>query len=107
MHTYSFDEQVVGTWVDGKPVYEKTYFVDNLVRNDTWQTVATITSFKRLVKISATFYNSSIQGGVNYQLSRNQPQLQITNAGVIQYAIVAATGMTDFYLTVRYTKTTD
>lgn len=24
-HRYSFDEQVVGTWVDGKPLYEKTY----------------------------------------------------------------------------------
>ena len=25
MHDYSTDEQIVGTWIDGKPVYEKTY----------------------------------------------------------------------------------
>ena len=25
LHIYSTDEQVVGTWIDGKPVYEKTY----------------------------------------------------------------------------------
>lgn len=106
-HHYSTTEHIVGTWIDGKPVYEKTYFVDNLVRNDTWQTVATITSFKRLVEISATSYNNDIQGGVSYQLSKNQPQLQVTNAGIIQYAIVSLTSMTDFYLTVRYTKTTD
>lgn len=24
-HTYSITEQVVGTWIDGRPVYEKTY----------------------------------------------------------------------------------
>lgn len=31
-HHYSNDEQVVGTWVDGKTLYEKTwYFQDNMV----------------------------------------------------------------------------
>ncbi len=27
-HKYSTDEQVVGTWIDGKPLYEKTMIVD-------------------------------------------------------------------------------
>ena len=25
LHTYSTDEQIVGTWIDGKPLYEKSY----------------------------------------------------------------------------------
>ena len=24
MHNYSTEEQVIGTWIDGKPIYEKT-----------------------------------------------------------------------------------
>lgn len=28
-HTYSTEEQVVGTWIDGKPVYEKIIDVGN------------------------------------------------------------------------------
>lgn len=28
-HNYSTTEQVVGTWVDGSPVYEKTFVINN------------------------------------------------------------------------------
>lgn len=30
MHHYSTDEQVVGTWIDGKTLYEKTFKFDNV-----------------------------------------------------------------------------
>lgn len=34
-HNYSTDEQVVGTWIDGKPLYEKTFYFNNvLLTND-------------------------------------------------------------------------
>ena len=28
-HTYSTTEQVIGTWIDGKPLYEKSYIYEN------------------------------------------------------------------------------
>jgi hypothetical protein len=28
-HNYSTDEQVIGTWIDGKPLYEKTIIVNH------------------------------------------------------------------------------
>lgn len=31
MHEYSTEEHVVGTWIDGKPIYEKTIVFDNYV----------------------------------------------------------------------------
>lgn len=34
-HTYSFDEHVVGTWLDGKQLYEKTVNFGSLPNNDT------------------------------------------------------------------------
>ena len=108
MHTYSLNEQVVGTWVDGKPVYETTYYVDNLVRNDTWRDIATIPSLGRIIKLSvAGLYSSGNQGDVNLAVSYNQPQIQATSSGTLQYAILSRTGLSDFYLIVRYTKTTD
>lgn len=30
-HNYSTDEQIVGTWIDGKPLYEKTLYWDNTI----------------------------------------------------------------------------
>lgn len=32
-HNYSTDEKVIGTWIDGKPVYEKTYIVEQSFNN--------------------------------------------------------------------------
>lgn len=31
--TYSIDEKIIGTWIDGKPIYQKT-FVGNWVNNE-------------------------------------------------------------------------
>lgn len=33
LHNYSTEEQVVGTWIDGKPIYEKTFVDFQLVHN--------------------------------------------------------------------------
>lgn len=33
LHTYSTDEILIGTWIDGKPLYRKVYFFDNLPSN--------------------------------------------------------------------------
>lgn len=33
-YDYSFDEKVVGTWIDGKPLYQKTYELTNLNYSD-------------------------------------------------------------------------
>ena len=34
-HEYSTSEKVVGTWIDGKPIYEKT-FVKNISISNSW-----------------------------------------------------------------------
>ena len=40
MHDYSTDEQIVGTWIDGKTLYEKTVSVT--IANESAQTLVTI-----------------------------------------------------------------
>lgn len=37
-HNYSTDEQIVGTWIDGSTIYQKTYVFENelILRTNTW-----------------------------------------------------------------------
>ena len=69
-HHYSTDEQVVGTWVDGKTLYEKTwYFQDNMVSIGTDWTSFNISvsdlNINEIVDHRAQSYNSqSVSIGV-------------------------------------------
>lgn len=40
-HKYSTDEQIVGTWIDGKPIYEKTIILENSIecRSGSWTSI--------------------------------------------------------------------
>ena len=49
-HIYSTTEQTVGTWVDGKTVYEKTYIVESLRKNNQWQNIEEI-SIDRFIEM--------------------------------------------------------
>lgn len=106
-HIYSLSEQVVGTWVDNKTVYEKTYLVESLKFNNQWQTIDTILSFGRLVEVDVTILNAN-SGGIQHSNDRetinHRPQIQITNLGVIQYAFSGNGDEISFYLILRYTK---
>lgn len=39
-HNYSTDEQVVGTWIDGKPLYEKVFTVRQMTISSSWTNTA-------------------------------------------------------------------
>lgn len=38
---YSTEEKVIGTWIDGKPLYQKTYYLSSplTIRQDTWEQI--------------------------------------------------------------------
>lgn len=51
-HNYSTTEQVVGTWIDGKPVYERTFvFPKNAIVNN--HIDYTIQDLKDIIKVNA------------------------------------------------------
>lgn len=35
-HVYSTDEKVVGKWIDGRNIYEKTWQIDNVTATNNW-----------------------------------------------------------------------
>lgn len=60
-HHYSTTEQVVGTWVDGKTLYEKCFYVSNLAyttEND-FKEIGTISGVDNIISVSGILSNSA------------------------------------------------
>ena len=56
-HVYSTDEKVVGKWLDGRSIYEKTWKVDNVAVNTNWD--VTNTDFENISFVtSASLYDT-------------------------------------------------
>lgn len=109
-HNYSTNEQVVGTWIDGKPLYEKTVDCGNLFNNGTKGIAHNISNIKRIVGHSGGAINSS---GTYLPLPKVSPtglqycvDIAITTTDIF---ITTGNDRTDYYayVTLRYTKTTD
>lgn len=97
-HHYSTDEQVVGTWIDGSTVYEKTFDLgsDTDISYNSWSlTTISLSSINRLVNIKGlnsdgtAFYGDLLGGNNNGYL-----QLQTARNGqevYVRYIIVEYT----------------
>ena len=105
---YSTTEQVVGEWVDGKPLYQKT-FCGKSASSTTWNTVGTLDSSAIPVNYNSFVLKS--RANEYYALCGN------TNYGFLlkvdaQHHLLVHAQTSDFYdcdvtVTVQYTKTTD
>ena len=102
--TYTTSEQVIGKWIDGKPLYRKIVS-GNVPQSDNYPTVATgITNLDKVVSISLLLaygdnrqYFTSVRYN-NYYLSKENDN---------KITIVAPDVEGDATFTICYTKTTD
>lgn len=96
-HHYSTDEQIVGTWIDGSTVYERTIdFGSDITIDNNWQTTSEPnTNMDKC--ISAILMSSS--GNV-----RTNPSVQLDYGSYIRICYNNWTD-TGRYLTIQYTKT--
>lgn len=105
-HHYSTDEQIVGTWVDGKTLYEKVITLTSTtnVRNANWTTIYTDSSIGNISQLVKVLYINSENSGV-YDAFYYKPD------GNNLQAILIASGNFNFVsgnkLILQYTKTTD
>lgn len=106
LHKYSLTEQIIGIWVDNKPLYEKTINVPSLPNSNTLE-ISTPSNIKEVINFSGYAYRTSTgsirplpfaAGGTN------DIRLDLENhiLRVITYADWTAFGA---YITVQYTKT--
>lgn len=114
LHAYSTEERVVGTWIDGKPLYEKTFKITSTITNND----ALAHNIKNVSVIWVD--NAFVQ---NYNSNKLSYTLPVTYYGTdlgkdelsmyaddtyIVFKVQTAWGEGwSKYVTLRYTKTTD
>ena len=99
-HHYSTEEQVIGTWINNKPLYEKTFDLgsDIAISNSSWY--SSIVSITNIENITLCF--GLYSGGTYYPLMAYH-----TGDNVNVLACRANSGATVRYLTIQYTKSTN
>ncbi|MBR1718389.1 MAG: hypothetical protein IJ715_03880 [Bacilli bacterium] len=113
---YSTDEHVVGTWIDGKPIYQKTIEFNNIAIGENTNYPHNIASIDKVIDYEFMFIHNSgaFQVGKN-TISYMRDDEKLTNSVRVDRTniIIAGTNKWDamanrwWYFTIKYTKTTD
>ena len=112
---YSATEKIVGTWIDGKPLYQKTVSCGTLPNNVSKATVHNISNLKRVVKVFGYAYRTS--DNRNIPLPYSSPVMDSSSNACVQVNVDTTnitiranrdySAFTESYITIQYTKTTD
>jgi len=96
-HTYSTTEQVVGTWIDGKPVYERVYELPSTLSlaSNTWTNVTSASNANMKAILKATgittygtlfdFFGAARDSGSYVRLLSTRPSGVDINVLILQY----------------------
>lgn len=111
-HTYSTEEQVVGTWIDGSTIYERTIHIAASDLSSGSNTIThNISNFGKIIDqdgcmfMSNNYSNSLPLTSLNSNwMARAFDFNPTTFTFEIGYDVLSIT--TDIYVTIRYTKTT-
>ena len=125
-NNYSTEEQRIGTWIDGKPLYQKTFVSTNAtVVAKTDFVIGTLTEFDKVINISPIIHWNDSDGTVSLlnlysgATGTNAMTMNNTyigsfcmytsgaNSGNITFANNTNVSGIDFYITLQYTKTID
>lgn len=114
---YSTTERVVGQWIDGKPIYQKTINAGSYTNAGSTVEIDVGANIDHITKVD--FFGESASGGfwpvpyVDWQTMNNQIELWGSGVGsisghrYIKFRSKVTYSNTTFYVTVQYTKTTD
>ena len=112
---YSEDEREVGVWIDGKPLYQKTISFTNLSAGSNYIDVD-VSNISEVIMVSASAQVPSgawIQIPLTYDDLTNITKYAVTldgydpSTGKITIKIGTNRTVSNGYLTIQYTKTTD
>lgn len=104
-HQYSTDERVVGTWIDGSLVYERTidrHLIPIAMHAYTWYVFDTITESIHIIDA----FGNDVDNGIissSYPIVVNADD----NGDISVMHLRYNTQITLGYITIRYTKTTN
>lgn len=108
---YSTSEKIVGTWVNGKPIYQKTISCGNLPNNSSKTVAHGVSNLDSVINITGYTY---ILGGASmttkyYTLIPNHsPSVAVrADSTSIYLQTTSNLSTSEAYVTIQYTKTTD
>ena len=114
---YSFQEREVGTWVDSKPLYQKTIRIGILTKDTNWHYISLDSSIETIVEVVGIFNLKVTSSGTStfYPLPNYRP---VNNVGIsfgvqnnqlfyMNNWLDTAGNTGETYVTLKYTKTTD
>lgn len=113
LDTYSTEEQVIGTWIDGKPIYRKSLFVSGFptFTSNKHSFNHNIANFGVCLKIYGVLFDTGNQCYFNLPYTgRGTSDIMLYSSSSLIYVEQSPYGnnrLKDFYITIEYTKTTD
>lgn len=102
-HVYSTNEKVVGRWIDGKPIYEKTVDISQysvLATDGVWTNLFPLTNVDKLVFAELHGNSPNMSQILRFQASSGY--IQVAAKTNLQIGTLP-----EYFVTFRYTKTTD
>ena len=116
---YSTDEKVVGTWIDGKPLYQKTVDINRASTSGVEASTVTNTSnvskilffeYQTILKDTTTF-NGLVIATSGSGISRVRGNIDIGVINLFHLCTIESwitnSSIENIYVTIQYTKTTD
>ena len=101
-HHYSTTEQVIGTWIDGKPLYERVFETNYVPVRDNWvDTGIDATGMDKIISFIGHCY------GIGYMFLTSFDEVQLYNNMVRITCGPNGAGRTYNLSILKYTKTTD
>ena len=107
-NSYSYDEKVIGTWVDGKPLYRKIINFGALPNNALKQVAHNITKLGRVVLLSGFAESSQNLGGITLPHATSQPIALYCDSTTVD--VLTTNNKSDYnqaFIVIEYTKSTD
>ena len=107
---YSTEELVIGTWIDGKPIYRKVFFNYFNDEYNNWYSIGNIANLKTVIKVAGMIKQKNDGNFIDFPrcstFDNTSSDLYVNGStGEVNVRIGKATG--ELYLIVEYTKTTD
>lgn len=109
---YSTNEQVIGTWIDSKPLYQKTISFGALPNSTSKSVAHGISDLDKIVDFSALAkrpepFNIIPLPSSHYQSTSAQQEISFNATNITIRNGNNASAYTDVYVTLQYTKTSD
>ena len=106
---YSTDEKIIGTWIDGKPIYQKT--IDcGAMPNSTLKSIPhNVSNMGLLIREFGVAYKSDYSDMVPLPSSTSGSNTLCCSANTTNIKLITVTNLSQYnaYVTIQYLKTTD